>query len=35
MFMNVAMREHCPFDSEIFRCAKIYYSNYIIITNFV
>jgi hypothetical protein len=34
-FMNVAMWEHCTFDNEIFRCGKIYYSNSIIITDFV
>jgi hypothetical protein len=35
MFMNVAMWEHCNFDNEIFRYGKIYYSNSIIITDFV
>jgi hypothetical protein len=35
MFMNVVMWEHCSFDNEIFRCGKIYYSNSIIITDFV
>jgi hypothetical protein len=25
--MNVALREHCTFENEIFRCGKIYYSN--------
>jgi hypothetical protein len=35
MFMNFAMCKHCTFDNEIFRCGKIYYSNSIIITNFV
>jgi hypothetical protein len=34
-YMDVAMWEHRTFDSEIFRCGKIYYSNCIIITNFM
>jgi hypothetical protein len=34
-FMNVTMWEHCTFDSKIFWCGKVYYSNSIIITNFV
>jgi hypothetical protein len=29
------MWEHCTFDSKIFRCGEVYYSNSIIITNFV
>jgi hypothetical protein len=33
--MNVTMWEHSTFDSHIFGCSKIYYSNYIIIINFV
>jgi hypothetical protein len=35
MFMDVAMWEHHTFDCEIFRCAKVYYSNSIIITDFM
>jgi hypothetical protein len=34
-FMNVMMWEHHTFDSKIFRCGKVYYSNSIIIINFV
>jgi hypothetical protein len=33
--MNFAMWEHRSFDCEIFRCGKVYYSNSIIITDFV
>jgi hypothetical protein len=33
--MNVTMWEHCTFDSKIFRCGEVSYSNSIIITNFV
>jgi hypothetical protein len=29
------MLEHCTFDTQIFGCGKVYYSNSIIITNFV
>jgi hypothetical protein len=25
MFMDVAMWEHCTFDSEIYRCGKLHY----------
>jgi hypothetical protein len=35
LFMDVAICEHCTFNCEIFRCGKFYYSNSIIITNFV
>jgi hypothetical protein len=35
IFIDVAMWEHLTFDCEIFRCGKVYYSNSIIITNFV
>jgi hypothetical protein len=35
IFMDVAMWEHCTFDNEIFGCSKIYYSNSIIIINFM
>jgi hypothetical protein len=24
IFMDVAMWEHCTFDSEVFRCGKVY-----------
>jgi hypothetical protein len=24
IFMDVAMREHCTFDCEVFRCGKVY-----------
>jgi hypothetical protein len=34
-FMNVMMWEHRTFDSEIFGCGKVDYSNSIVITNFV
>jgi hypothetical protein len=34
-FMNVTTSEHCTFNFDIFRCDKIYYSNSIIIMNFV
>jgi hypothetical protein len=30
--MNVMMWEHCTFDSKIFGCGKVYYSNSPIIT---
>jgi hypothetical protein len=30
--MNVTMWEHCTFDSEIFGCGKVDYSDSIIIT---
>jgi hypothetical protein len=33
--MNATMWEHGTFDSQIFGCGKVYYSNSIIITNFV
>jgi hypothetical protein len=33
--MNVTMWKHCTFDSEIFECGKVDYSDSIIITNFV
>jgi hypothetical protein len=29
------MLEHCTFSSQIFGCGKVYYSNSIIIINFV
>jgi hypothetical protein len=35
MFMSAVMREHGAFDNEVFRCGKVYYSNSIIVTNFV
>jgi hypothetical protein len=35
IFVNARMWEHCTFDCEIFRCGKVYYSNSIIISNFV
>jgi hypothetical protein len=35
IFMDFAMWEHCTFDSEIFICGNIYYSNSIIITYLV
>jgi hypothetical protein len=35
VFMNAAMREHGTFDMKVVRCGKVYYSNSIIITNFV
>jgi hypothetical protein len=34
-FMNVTMWEHCTFDSQIFGSGKVYYSNTIIIIDFV
>jgi hypothetical protein len=34
-FMNVAMWEHCAFDSQIFGHVKVNYTNCIIFTNFV
>jgi hypothetical protein len=33
--MNVMMCEHSTVDSQIFGCGKVYYSNFIIINNFV
>jgi hypothetical protein len=33
--MNIAMREHCTFDNQIFGYGKIYYPKSIIITTFV
>jgi hypothetical protein len=33
--MNVTMWEHSTFDSKILGCGKVYYSNSIIITNFM
>jgi hypothetical protein len=33
--MDVAMWEHYTFNCEIFGCGKVYYSNFIIITNFM
>jgi hypothetical protein len=33
IFMDVAIWEHHTFDSGVFRCGKIYYSNSIGITN--
>jgi hypothetical protein len=33
--MNVMMLEPCTFDSEIFGCVTVYYSDSIIISNFV
>jgi hypothetical protein len=33
--MNVAMWERRTFDNKIFGCGKVYYSNSIIITNFM
>jgi hypothetical protein len=35
IFMDVAMWEHCTFDSEVFRCGKAHYSNSIVITKFM
>jgi hypothetical protein len=35
VFMDAAMGEHGAFDNKVFRCGKVYYPNYIIITNFV
>jgi hypothetical protein len=35
IFMNVTMWEHRTFDSDVFRCGKVYYLNSIIITNLV
>jgi hypothetical protein len=32
-FMNVTRWEHCTFDSQIFGCVKVYYSNCMLITN--
>jgi hypothetical protein len=34
-FMNVTTYDHRTFDNQIFGCGKVYYSNSIIITNFV
>jgi hypothetical protein len=33
--MDVTIWEHSTFDSQIFGCGKVYYSNSIIITNVV
>jgi hypothetical protein len=33
--MNITMWEYCTFNSKISGCVKFYYSNYIIIINFV
>jgi hypothetical protein len=33
--MNVMMRRHDTFDNKIFGCGKVYYSDSIIITNFM
>jgi hypothetical protein len=35
ILMNIAMWEYCAYDNEIFRYGKIYYSNSIIITDYV
>jgi hypothetical protein len=35
MFMDAEMWEDCTFGNEIFRCGRIYYSNSIIITDYV
>jgi hypothetical protein len=35
VFMNAEMGVQGAFDKYIFRCGKVYYSNVIIITNFV
>jgi hypothetical protein len=34
-YRNAAIWDHCNFDNEIFRYVNIYYSNSIIITNFM
>jgi hypothetical protein len=34
-FIDVTMREYRTFDNKIFGCGKVYYSNSILITNFV
>jgi hypothetical protein len=33
--MNFAMREHCTLGNQVFRLSKVYYSNSIVITNFM
>jgi hypothetical protein len=33
--MNVMMWEHRTFDSKIFGCVKVDYSDFILVTNFV
>jgi hypothetical protein len=35
VFMNVVMRECCTFHSYVFGCGKVFYSNSIVITDFV
>jgi hypothetical protein len=35
IFINAAEWEHCIFGCEVVRCGNIYYSNSILITNFV
>jgi hypothetical protein len=35
VFMDAAMGQHGAFDNQVFRRGKVYYSNSIIITNFL